>query len=170
MDSIFAEGSSIHSFQSGCCTSEIQRHSTDLKDSQVFRKISKIKRRYKARTRQKGISLIEVMLAISVLSIVVIGVVFFSFFTSGRVGLSKQHRAALQLASQKMEQLKADTEIGISLADDVVNEDISSGDVSYTRTTVVEDSGLCKEVTVVVSWNQMGKDRNVSLVSLFVEK
>ncbi|MFC1636399.1 prepilin-type N-terminal cleavage/methylation domain-containing protein [Planctomycetota bacterium] len=136
----------------------------------MFHKISKIKRRCKARRPQKGISLIEVMLAISVLAIVVLGTAFFSFHTSGQVGLGKQYRAALQLAGQKMEQLKADNEIDISIADGEISEEVSSGDLSYTRTTVVEDSGLCKEVTVTVSWSQMGKDRNVSLVSLLVEK
>jgi hypothetical protein len=110
------------------------------------------------------------MLAVSVLAIVVLGTAFFSFHTSGQVGLGKQHRAALQLANQKIEQLRADNEIGVEITDGQTSEEVSSGDLSYTRTTVIEDDGLCKEVTVMVSWSQMGKDRNVSLVSLLVEK
>jgi Tfp pilus assembly protein PilV len=160
----------IHGLQNECCTSETQRISTDLKDSKVFRKISKNKRRYKAQTSQRGITLIEVMLAISVLTIVIIGTVFFSLYTLGRIGLGKQHRAALQLTCQKMEQLKADNEIGIDIADGETSEEVSSGNLLFTRTTVVEDDGLCKEVTVTVSWSRMGKDRNISLVSLLVEK
>ena len=110
------------------------------------------------------------MLAVSVLAIVVLGTAFFSFHTSGQVGLGKQHRAALELASQKLEQLRADNEIGIAITDGETSEEVTSGDLSYTRTTVVEDSGLTKEVTVTVSWSRMGKDRDVSLVSLLVEK
>jgi prepilin-type N-terminal cleavage/methylation domain-containing protein len=136
----------------------------------VFHKVLNSKCWFKVRTPKKGTSLIEVMLAISVLAIVVLGTAFFSFYTSGRVGLGKQHRAALQLAGQKMEQLRADNEVGIGATDGETTEEVSSGDLSYTRTTTVEDSGLCKEVTVTVSWSQMRKDRNVSLVSLFVGK
>ena len=136
----------------------------------MFRKMFNVKRRHKARRSQRGTSLIEVMLAISILAIVVLGTAFFSFYTSGQIGLGKQYRAALQLASQKMEQLRADNEIGIDITEGETSEEVSSGDLSYTRTTVVDDSGSNKEVTVTVSWTQMGKDRNVSLVSLIVEK
>jgi prepilin-type N-terminal cleavage/methylation domain-containing protein len=143
---------------------------TKSKDNKVFRQLSKIRRRSKGRRTHKGISLIEVMLAISILAIVVLGTAFFSFHTSGQVSLGKQYRAALQLASQKMEQLRADNEIGLDVTEGETSEEVSSGDLSYTRTTVIEDSGLNKEVTVTVSWTQMGKERNVSLVSLIVEQ
>lgn len=136
----------------------------------MFHNVTKIKCRVKNRRFRKGLSLIEVMLAISILAIVVLGTASSSFYTSGQVGLGKQYRAALQLAGQKLEQLKADNEIGVDIEDGETNEEISSGDLSYIRTTLIEDEGLCKEVTVTVSWTQMGKDRNVSLVSLLVEK
>ena len=136
----------------------------------TFCKITAIKYRVKDRRSRKGMSLIEVMLAISILAIVVLGTASFSFYTSGQVGLGKQYRAALQLAGQKLEQLKADNEIGVDIEDGETSEELTSGDLSYTRTTVIEDDGLCKEVTVTMSWSQMGKDHNVSLVSLLVEK
>jgi len=110
------------------------------------------------------------MLAISILAIVVLGTASFSFYTSGQVGLGKQYRAAVQLAGQTLEQLKADNEIGMDIEDGETSEEVSSGDLSYTRTTVIEDDGLCKKVTVTVSWSRKGKDRSVSLVSLLVEK
>jgi len=165
----FAAESLIRCLQLGA-VSEILYMFMVSKDNKGLRQLSKIRRRSRDRRADKGISLIEVMLAISVLAIVVLGMAFFSFYTSGQVGLGKQYRAALQLAGQKMEQLKADNETGIFVEDGETTEEVASGDLSYTRTTVVEDSGLCKEVTVTVSWNQMGKDRNVRLVSLVVEK
>jgi prepilin-type N-terminal cleavage/methylation domain-containing protein len=143
---------------------------TDSKDVMMFRKATKIRCRFKMQRFRKGMSLIEVMLAISILAIVVLGTASFSSYTSGQVGLGKQYRAALQLAGQKLEQLKADNEIGVDIEAGKTSEEISSGDLSYTRTTVIEDDGLCKEVTVTVSWSRTGKNRNVSLVSLLVEK
>lgn len=132
--------------------------------------MSNLKRRNKLLNFRKGTSLIEVMLAISVLAIVVLGTAFFSFYTSGRINIGKQQRAALQLASQKLEQLRADNEIGIDITDGETSEEVSSGDLFYTRTTVIEDDGLCKEVNVTVRWSQMGKEREISLVSLIVKK
>ncbi|OHB74895.1 MAG: hypothetical protein A2Z25_10765 [Planctomycetes bacterium RBG_16_55_9] len=60
--------------------------------------------------------------------------------------------------------------MGVDIADGQTNETVSSGDFSFTRTTVIEDSGSCKQVAVTVRWTQMGKDRQISLVSLYVEK
>ena len=131
--------------------------------------MSNIKRRYKTQRPKRGTSLIEVMLAISILAIVVLGTAFFSFYTSGQIRLGKQQRAALQLASQKLEQLRADNKMGIEIPVAESSEEISSGDTSYTRTTTVENSGLCKEVTVTVRWTQTGRDREISLVSLYTE-
>lgn len=115
-------------------------------------------------------SLIEVMLAISILAIVVLGTASFSFYTSGQLGLGKQYQTALQSAGQKLERLKADNEIGLDIEDGETSEELSSGDFAYTRTTMIADDGGCREVTVTVSWNRMGKNHNVSLVSLLVEK
>ena len=167
MNLIFVAESVIRCLQLGA-VSEILGMFAVSKDNNVFRKISEIRCRFRDRRANKGISLIEIMLAISVLAIVVLGTAFFSFYTSGQVGLGKQYRAALQLAGQRMEQLRADNELSIDITEGETSEEVSSGDLSYTRTTVVEESGLNKEVTVTVSWTQMGKERNVSLVSLIV--
>ena len=167
MNLIFPVEMLIRSFQFGA-VNEILSMIAGSKGRNVFRRL--FNRRGIARRSNKGISLIEFMLAISVLSIVVLGTAYFSFHTSGQVGLGKLHRAALQLASQKMEQLRADNDIGVAISDGETSEEVSSGDLSYTRTTVIEDNGSNKEVTVTVSWTQMGKERSVSLVSLLVEQ
>ncbi|MBN2312669.1 MAG: prepilin-type N-terminal cleavage/methylation domain-containing protein [Sedimentisphaerales bacterium] len=140
------------------------------KDVMTFHKIKTIAYRTQDRRFQKGMSLIEVMLAISILAIVVLGTASFSFYTSGQLGLGKQYQTALQSAGQKLERLKADNEIGLDIEDGETSEELSSGDFAYTRTTMIADDGGCREVTVTVSWNRMGKNHNVSLVSLLVEK
>jgi prepilin-type N-terminal cleavage/methylation domain-containing protein len=123
---------------------------------------------------KKGMSLIEVMLAALILVIIILGSSFLYVYGIGQVRLSKHYRVAAQLAAQKFEQLRAynqyshgDIPVGTT------SEDISLGDVSYTRsteTTETVDQGLgsCKKVKVTVYWTQMGKDRQVSLVSLYV--
>lgn len=110
------------------------------------------------------------MLAISVLAIVVLGTAFFSFYTSGQIGLGKYHRVALQLASQKLEQLRADNDMDIDIPDGETSEDISLGDLSCRRTTVTEDCGLYKKVNVTVRWTQMDRERDINLVTLYVKK
>lgn len=169
MNVVFVVESLIKGLQFGA-KNQVLNFFERLKGHNVILKISKIKRRCKTQRPLKGASLIEIMLAISILAIVILGTAFFSFRTSGQIGVGKQYLAACQLAGQKMEQLRADNEVGIGVTDGTTTEEVTSGDSSYTRTTVIEDSGSCKEVAVTVSWNQMGKSRNVSLVSLFVEK
>ena len=131
------------------------------KDKKVFRKTLNIQRRYKLPRFREGMSLIEVMLAISVLAIVVLGTGFFSFYTSGQINLGKQQRAALQLANQKLEELKADNKLGIEIAEDETSEELSSG-----------DKKLLIALNIPVADNQEKKenrDREISLVSLYVE-
>lgn len=115
-------------------------------------------------------SLIESMVAILILAIVVIG--GSSFFVYGRswISLQGRYRAAIQLAAQKLEQLKADNYYEIEEGE--TQESVSLGDSSCIRSvqTETKDGGLYKKLQVTVRWNQMGKERNVSLVSYIAPK
>lgn len=121
-------------------------------------------------TPKKGMSLIESMVAILILAIVVIG--GSSFFVYGRswISLQGRYRAAIQLAAQKLEQLKADNYYEIEEGE--TQESVSLGDSSCIRSvqTETKDGGLYKKLQVTVRWNQMGKERNVSLVSYIAPK
>ncbi|MCK4785074.1 MAG: prepilin-type N-terminal cleavage/methylation domain-containing protein [Desulfobacteraceae bacterium] len=117
---------------------------------------------------KKGTSLVEVLVAVLIFAIVIIGGSL--LFASGRswIDLREHHRAAIQLAAQKLEKLKAGSYYDIKEGE--TKEDLSFGDFSYGRGTVIEDTGLYKEVTVTVFWEQMGKEHNVSLFTFIAPK
>ena len=109
-------------------------------------------------------------MAVSILAIVVLGTAYFSFYSTGQIGLGKYHRMALQLATQKLEQLRADNDMAIEVPDGETSEDLELGDATCTRTTVVVDCGSYKQITVTVSWTQMEKPRQISLDTFYVKK
>lgn len=116
------------------------------------------------RKSREGTSLIEVVVALLVFSIVVMGGSF--LFVSGRnqITLRERYRVAVGLASQKLEELKGGSYYSIQIGE--TEEGLSSGGLSFTRRTVAEDLGLNKKITVSVNWPQMGKTHDVSLVTL----
>jgi len=112
---------------------------------------------------KKGMSLIEVMLALVALLIVIIGTSFLLAYGRGQISLRKNYRSAVHLAAQKLEQLKADDYYDI--VEGETDENLSLGNLSYTLSTVTEDQGLYKNVTAVVSWTQGGNQHDVSLIT-----
>ena len=114
-----------------------------------------------------AVTLIEVMVAVLIVTIVIIGGSL--LFVAGRsqINQQKQYRAATYLAAQKLEELKADA------YDNVVSDSnsVSLEGFSYTRSAVVEDvNSLYKKVTVTVSWGPTGNEHNVSLVTSVAPK
>lgn len=136
----------------------------------MSQKALKRKRQLTVQKLKKGISLIEVMLAISILVIIVLGGASLFAYGAGQISQSKHSRVAVQLASQKLERLRADNNISIDIPDGETIENIPLGDVSYDQTTVTEDWGTYKKVEVTVSWTQMGKQRNVNMATLYVKR
>ncbi len=112
---------------------------------------------------KKGTSLIEVMVAMLILAIVLLGGGFGYVYGRSQIHLRKHYRAAGQLAAQELEELKADNYYDIEAG--VTEESLSLEDSSYSRTIHTEDVGLYKKVTVTVHWQQRGNEHNVSLVT-----
>jgi prepilin-type N-terminal cleavage/methylation domain-containing protein len=133
-------------------------------------KVLKRKCRLKVQKSQKGMGLVEVMLAISILVIIVFGGSSLFAYSAGQISESKYSRVAVQLANQKLEQLRADNNISIEIPDGETKVNIPLGDVSYEQTTVTEDLGSYKKVEVTVRWTQMGKQRNVNMATLYVKR
>ena len=115
-----------------------------------------------------AVTLIEVMVAVLILTIVIIGSSF--LFVTGRSQISRWERCriATQLAAQKLEELKADDYYSIVVGD--TEESLSLENVSYSRSIHTEDAGSYKEVTVTVSWGPIGSEHNVSLVTFIAPK
>ena len=117
---------------------------------------------------KKGTSLVEVMVAVLVSTIVILGGSFFFVASSNQINLREQYRAASRLASQKLEELKAGSYDDIATGE--ATDSVSLEDSSYSRSTVTEDIGLCKKVTVTVNWGAGVQQRNVSLATLIAPK
>lgn len=117
---------------------------------------------------KRGTSLVEVMVAVLILTIVMLGGSFFHVASTGQINLRKQYRVASQLAAQKLEELKAGNYDAIAIGE--AKDSLSLDGLSCSRNTVVEDVGSFKQVRVTVQWGQVGKERNVSLVTLIAPK
>jgi len=136
----------------------------------MSQKALKRKRRLTVQKLKKGISLIEVMLAISILVIIVLGGASLFAYGAGQISQSKHSRVAVELASQKLERLRADNNISIEIPDGETIDTIPLGDVAYEQTTATEDLGTYKKVEVTVRWTQMGKQRNVNMTTLYAKR
>ncbi len=120
------------------------------------------------RKSKKGTSLVEVMTAVLISTIVILGGSFFFVASTNQINLREQHRAASRLAGQKLEELKAGSYSDIATSE--TKESLFLEDSSYSRSIVAEDLGLYKKVIVTVNWGPAGKERNISLVTLIAPK
>lgn len=120
------------------------------------------------RKSKKGVSLVEVMIAVLISAIVMLGGSLFFVSSTGQISLREQYRAASRLASQKLEELKAvdyDT-----VADGEVKDSVTLKSSSYSRSVVTKDLGSYKEVTVTVNWGPAGQVHTTSLVTFIAPK
>ena len=115
---------------------------------------------------KKGMSLIEVMFALLILLIVIIGNSYLFAYGKGQISLRENYRSALQLACQKLEQIKANDYYNIEEGE--FSEKLSVGKLNCTLSTLTLDRGSYKNVRTVVCWTQGGTPHNVSLVTLIV--
>jgi len=118
---------------------------------------------------KKGTSLVEVMVAVFISAIVMLGGSFFYVASTSQIHLRKQYRAACRLAGQKLEELKAGNYDAITIGEEKDSLSLEESS-SYSRSVVTEDLGLYKQVRVTVNWGPAGKENNVSLVTLIAPK
>lgn len=123
---------------------------------------------------QKGFTLNEVLIAIA---LIVIGILGFSLNTAGVIQgnqVSGSVTVATNLAQEKLEELKAQTSFtNVTDAPDSNNPITATGGGGstgrFTRTWTIKDSligsGL-KEIAVTVRWTEYGITRNVVLATL----
>ena len=117
---------------------------------------------------KKGVSLIEVMIAVLISAIVMLGGSFFFVASTNQINLREQYRAASRLASQGLEEVKAvdyDT-----VAEGEVKDSVTLRSSSYNRSVVTKDLGSVKEVTVTVNWGPVGQQHNINLVTFIAPK
>ena len=118
------------------------------------------------KSRQTGSALIELMLAIAILLIVLLGTS--TTYVSGRRQIVSQryYQAAAQLASQKLEETKSLGYAGLTEGED--DEDLSLYGLAYQRHTVIELTAEptteapkpCLKVTVTIQWTGTAQDQH----------
>ena len=116
----------------------------------------------------KGLSLIEVMIAVLISTIVMLGGSLFFVSSTNQINLQRQYRVASQLASQKLEELKAVDYDTVAIG--VVEDSVTLKNSSYSRSVLVQDLGSYKEVTVSINWGPAGQEHTTSLVTLIAPK
>lgn len=120
------------------------------------------------RKSKKGVSLIEVMIAVLISAIVMLGGSFFFVASTSQIHLREQYRAASRLASQRLEEVKAVDYDTVVEGD--VTDSVTLKNSSYNRSVVTKDLGSLKEVTVTVNWGPVGQQHNINLVTFIAPK
>jgi len=117
---------------------------------------------------KKGTSLVEVMVAVLVFAIVVLACPFLFAFGRGEIKRQEHHRIAIELAAQKLEELRACNYNDIEQGDSNSVLSLNENDLSYSRTTeiVTENGGSCKRVNVTVRWGPTGTEHSVILTTI----
>jgi Tfp pilus assembly protein PilV len=120
------------------------------------------------KSNKSGVSLIEVIIAVLITTIVMLGGSMFFASSTGQISLREQYRAASRLACQKLEELKAadyDTVVVGTVTDNVTLES-----TNYNRSVVTQDLGSYKEVTVTLTWGPVDREKSTSLVTYIAPK
>jgi Tfp pilus assembly protein PilV len=124
--------------------------------------------------RRRGVTIIEVMVAALILVIALIGTS--STYVTGRWQIVNQryYRAAAQLASQKIEELKANGYDNIDEGED--EEEFSVGGLTYQRRTQTELTAEpsaevpkpCKKATVTILWSLRGEHQHEARLVTYI--
>lgn len=128
-------------------------------------------------TGNHGFTLIEILVAVFLLVVALLGVISTTVIVIQSNSLSKAMTTATTLARDRMEQLKNTGYAALAGGTDYATMDstvqaTSTADSIYTRIwTVMVDSPATgmKTITVTIRWNWRGALRNVSLTTIVTE-
>lgn len=121
----------------------------------------------------KGFTLVEVMVAIAILSIALLGLVSVTVMVIKSNSFSKEMTKATTLANDKMEDLKKSSYSGlVSGTDTKTDPSTDTSRLIYTKTwTVTQNSPIVgtKTIDITVQWNSQGTSHNVTVRNIIAQ-
>jgi len=119
---------------------------------------------------RKGITLVEVMLAVLVFVVAVLGTSYAFAFGRGEIKRQEQQRIAVLLAGQGLDELKATEYDEIKQGETIKAVTLSEQDngLTYFRTIQVadEEDESFKTVTATVRWGLTGVEHSLALTTI----
>jgi len=106
-------------------------------------------------SRQRGFTVIEVLIAMSIMSLGLIGILALHKGAVSASGYSRRATEAAVLAEDKLEQLRTIPLAGVTDDDDHVDASgAANPDGTFTRAWTLVTAGGNTTITVTVSWNE----------------
>ena len=137
---------------------------------QFFRQVRLLNR------KQSGVSLVEILLVIAVIGF--LGLLIGNLPNSiGLIGKAKRVSLAREIASAKIESLRQTGFVNLSLGESAISDSrLTALPESFGKALIEDcDSLVCtqaesaKQITVTVSWKDLGKDQEVKIKTLISE-
>jgi len=118
---------------------------------------------------KSGITIVEVMVAIVIFTILILGGFASFFYGRSHISHSNHERMALELTKEQIEILKATPYDELPEEDD---ENITLGGIQFNRNTVISDGtggGVYKEITVTTIWQEQGNPVSVQIATIIAQ-
>lgn len=115
----------------------------------------------------KGFSLIEVLIALVILSIALLGLAGLMVTTTRGNSYGSHMTEATTFAQDKLEELRASQWSAIPLGNNS-DQRIGSTGINYTRSWNVAQNGSLRTITTTISWNDR-TNHQISLISVIAQ-
>ncbi len=102
--------------------------------------------------KDSGFTMIELLMALAVLSVALLGIGSMVYSVMGSTSVSKGMTVATTLMQDKMESLKNTVVSSLTTGNDTVQ----MGNVSYLRQWTISPSANTRTITVSVNWDYRG--------------
>lgn len=118
------------------------------------------------RRRERGFTIVEILVAMTILSIGLLGIVGLQLIATNSSGYSRRATEAAILAEHKLEELRTTPIDEIASGEDVVDASgMPTEDGPFTRTWTVTWNSDLGNVSVRVAWSDSGGDHSIGFVT-----
>lgn len=123
-----------------------------------------MKRRSHTCQSDAGFTLLEVLVALSIVAIVVASITKLMVFSTGLVSLNQDYAEAIGVAQQKIEETRA-----LDFTD-ITNNSGTEGIYSWALTVAVDDPEPgTKTITIQVTWEHKGEQKEYATQTIYAE-